>query len=281
MAVMQWWFGIYLRVAEVLGYAIVWTAHDLLPHEPVFIDDARARDLLLAKARVVIALSDATAQELRQLGARDVRVIPIGPYASPYAVTLTDEEARASFGYTDRDIVVSLIGRIEPYKGADLLLRAVGQLPSSSRIKVLLAGSCSDDRYRDELVRLSDEAHARVVTRFQWVPDHDLARYLQATDVAVFPFREITNSASVLLAQSFAKPVVISDLPSLRDIPEASAIRCDADVESLGAALEKVERLSPEERRSMGAAGLAWANRADWDEVARETIATYAAADPS
>jgi len=68
-------FSLYLRTAQSVGYAIVWTAHDLLPHEQVFADDSRARDLLLSKAKVVIALSEATATELRALGARLVRVI--------------------------------------------------------------------------------------------------------------------------------------------------------------------------------------------------------------
>ncbi len=46
---MEWWFAAYLVVAGALGYEIIWTAHDLLPHQPVFADDARARDRLLSK----------------------------------------------------------------------------------------------------------------------------------------------------------------------------------------------------------------------------------------
>jgi glycosyltransferase involved in cell wall biosynthesis len=273
--VMEWWFGLYLRSAHSLGYEIVWTAHDLLPHEQIFENDRRARDLLLSKAEVVIALSEATATELRTLGARHVRVIPMGSYAETYPVTLTTEEARASFGFNDNDVVVTLIGRMESYKGADLLLQATAQLPTSSRIKILLAGSCSDETYRNELIRLAREARGRVVTKFQWVPDEDLARYLQATDIAAFPFREITNSGSINLAQSFGRPVMIPNLPTLRDIPNDTAIRIEPGVDSLVAALQRAEDLSETEYRDMSAAGLAWATRADWANVARETIDTY------
>jgi len=277
---MEWWFGLYLRTASLLGYGIVWTAHDLMPHDQVFEDDRRARDLLLSTAGAVIALSDATAAELRELGARDVRVIPMGSYADPYPVTLTTEQARASFGFGDDDVVVVLIGRMEEYKGADLLLLAAQQLPPTSKIKVLLAGSCSKT-YRAELDRLASEARARVTTMLEWVPDDDVARYLQAANVAAFPFREVTNSGSVRLAQSFGRPVVIPDLPNLRDVPRNTAIRFEAGtapgVAPLVAALRQVEQLSDDAYRTMSIAALTWATSTAWTDAARATIETYKA----
>lgn len=276
---MQWWFHLYLRVAQILGLRIVWTAHDLLPHEQVFYDDHRARDELISKATEIIALSEATATEIRALGGQRVRVIPMGSYADPYAVTLTRREARTSFGFNDSDVVIALIGRLEMYKGADLLLLAVAQLPKSSTIKLLLAGWCEDEVYRDELTRLAERANGRVTTKFQWIPDDDLARYFQATDVAVFPFREISNSASVLLAQSFGRPVVIPDLPALCDIPDDGALRFEfgdeAAVEPLVAMLKRVEHLTEAEYREMSTASLSWAIKSDWATIARETINLY------
>jgi glycosyltransferase involved in cell wall biosynthesis len=275
---MEWWFTLYLFVARLLGYEIIWTAHDLLPFDPVFANDVRARTHLLSKVKIVIALSEATAQELRELGARRVVVIPHGPFASPYPVTLTRDQARASFGVDVSDVVVSLIGRIEPYKGADILLEAAGQLPSTSRIKVLLAGACSDAAYRDELVRLAARAGSRVTVSLEWIPDDHVARYLQATDVAVFPFRTITNSGSVIMAQSFGLPVVITNLASLRDIPEDAAIRFEPGVENLLAALVEAEGLSETRYRAMSAAALAWSVSSDWTEIAHATVQAYRAA---
>jgi glycosyltransferase involved in cell wall biosynthesis len=272
---MEWWFGLYLRTADVSGYAIVWTAHDLLPHGQIFANDARARDLLIAKAKAIIALSDATASELRALGGRVVRVIPIGPYFDFPSAPLNTEDARASFGFNRDDVVMALIGRIEEYKGADLLLSAVARLPGTSKIKVLVAGVCVDQNYEQELTRLASETFGRTVLKLQFVPDEELSRYFAAMDFAVFPFREITNSASVLLAQSFGRPIVIPDLPSLADIPGAAAIRFLPGTDSLIAALQRAERMSESEYRAMGGAGLAWAHRFDWPEIAHETVETY------
>ena len=276
---MQWWFGSYLGVARLLGYRIVWTAHDLLPHDQVFYDDHWARDMLISSATTIIALSRATAEEIRELGGQHVRIIPMGSYAEPYTATLTRKEARAGFGFSDDDVVVALIGRLERYKGVDLLLQAVAQLPSSSLIKVLIAGLCPDDAYRSELNQLVEKLGDRVTTRFQWIPDDDLARYFQASNIAVFPFRKITNSASVLLAQSFGLPVVIPDLHVLEDIPSDGALRFESiqkqGVESLVAVLRRVEQLTESEFRDMSSAAFSWATKNDWKSIARDTVDVY------
>ncbi|HVA99848.1 MAG TPA: glycosyltransferase family 4 protein [Acidimicrobiales bacterium] len=276
---MEWWFGLCLRTRSHLGFEIVGTAHELLPLEQVFEDDFRARDFLLSKASAVIALSDATAAELNALGAGYVRVIRMGSYGDPNPVRLTTEEARASFGFDHDDVAAVLLGRIEGYKGADLLLLAAKQLPPTSRIKVLLVGSCSDSRYRKELNRLATEAGKKVAMRLEWVPDDDVARYLQASDMAAFPFREVINSGSVRLAQSFVRPVVIPDLPALGDVPNSTAIRFeprnDQGVEPLVAALRQAEQLSAAEYRDMSITALTWASRIDWATTAHETIETY------
>ena len=272
---MEFWFTFYIRLARLIGYDIVWTAHDLLPHEPVFADDVRARATLLTNAALVIALSEATAGQLREIGADNVIVIPHGPYASPYPITQSVDEARADLGFDSEDVVVTLIGKIEEYKGADLLLRAAARLPTSSRIKVVLVGACTDNSYRSELDRLAREAGSRVILLFERIPEEDVARYIQASNFAVFPFREVTNSGSVILAQSFGLPVMIADLPSLSDIPSASAIRFRNAVDSLVEALLRAENLSESEYRSMANAGLVWATRIDWEEIAQATVKAY------
>jgi glycosyltransferase involved in cell wall biosynthesis len=228
---------------------------------------------------MIIALSEASAAEIRSLGGQHVRVIPMGSYAEPYAVTLTNQEARSSFGFSDDDLIIALIGRLEWYKGVDLLLRAVAQLPVTSSIKLLLAGFCPEEDYRNQLNQLAAKAEGRVVAEFRWIPDDELARYFQAIDIAVFPFREITNSGSVLLAQSFGKPVVIPDLTVLGDIPREGAMRFTSgqgqDVDRLVEALNRAEQLTESQYRDMSIAALSWARRNDWETIARETVEVY------
>ena len=75
-----------------------------------------------------------------------------------------------------------------------------------------MAGACADAAYRATLVELAVAAGERAILRLERIPDEEMATYLEAADFAAFPFREVTNSSSVLLAQSFGLPVLIPDL---------------------------------------------------------------------
>jgi glycosyltransferase involved in cell wall biosynthesis len=127
------------------------------------------------------------------------------------------------------------------------------------------------------LLRLANDAGSRVIAMLERVPEGDVARYLQATNIAVFPFREVSNSGSVMLAQSFGLPVVISDLPSLSDIPNETAIRFAPSLESLVKALVQAENLSETQYRNMSDAGLAWSTNSNWADIALTTVETYKA----
>jgi glycosyltransferase involved in cell wall biosynthesis len=277
--VMEWWFRLYLFGAAHLGFKMVWTAHDLLPFQQVFRDDARARARLMAKTRAIIALSNASAAELRDLGAKDVYVVPFGSYLIPYSMNMSRDEARANLGFAPDDVVVTLMGRVERYKGADLLLMAAQQLPSTSKIRVMIVGSCSEDGYRNELIDLALSIQDRAVLNLEWIPEDQLGRYLQASDFAAFPFRGITNSSSVMLAESFGLPVVIPNLSLLADVPGETAIRYVPESETgigpLVAALESAEHLSRDVYDAMSSAASAWAHSCDWSVVARRTVDVY------
>jgi glycosyltransferase involved in cell wall biosynthesis len=273
---MQWWFWLYLWSARALGYRIVWTAHDLLPHDQVFFDDRRARQYLISRADAVIALSRASASKLAELGATEVPVIPFGPYAEPYPTRLGRKAARDELGLVAEDVAVLLIGKIESYKGADLLLEAAAGLPPSSPVKVIVAGACSDAAYRATLAELARRAGSRAIVRLDRIPDEEMAGYLEAADFAAFPFRAVTNSSSILLALSFGLPVLIPNLMSLSDVPDEAALRYDAFEGGLVEALERAARLTGRVRRDMSRAAKQHAQATDWPTVARLHLETYA-----
>lgn len=287
---MQWWFTLYLRVASALGFALVWTAHDLVPHEPVFADDGRAHRALASSADVVIALSDASAKELRHWGAKAVKTVPLGTYAQ-HTTTGRDgdaargddrESARTSLGWAPHETVVVHLGKILPYKGADTLLSAARLLPPEIALRTVVVGACRDKEHADLLERLAGElGPQRAHLLLQRVSDEDMARYLRSADVAAFPFREVTNSSSLLHAQCYGLPAIIPDLPSLGDVPESAVLRYDGTATGLAEALANFSRLGQEERRLMGDAGRAWAASADWAEVAQLTLDAYETATQS
>lgn len=273
---MQWWFVLYLRSAHLLGYRIVWTAHDIVPHSQVFYDDERALEILLDHADVVIALSAATAARLAELGAKDVRIIPFGPYMAPSSARPERDDARRRLGIAADSFLVVSTGRVEPYKGVVELLRAVARLPEGSPVQVLVAGACQDDGYRELVVRAAGDAAERAIIRLEWVPDDEFATILCAADFAAVAFVEVTNSSSVLTSLAFGVPVIVPDLASLSDVPERCVLRYAPEADGLLKALERAAGLLPEQRSAMAEAALAYANALDWPAVASATRDLYA-----
>ena len=151
-----------------------------------------------------------------------------------------------------------LIGKLERYKGADLLLQAAAGLPSSCPVRVVLAGACTEAAYLAALRELAREAGPRAIVRLERIPDEEMATYLDSADFAVFPFRAVTNSSSVLLAQSFGLPVLVPNLASLSDLPEETVLRYDPCENGLEQALERAAELSDQVREEMGRAAQAY-----------------------
>ena len=82
---------------------------------------------------------------------------------------------------------------------------------------LLVGGRPSTPELADE-VRRGRGTDPRVQLTLQHVPDDEVQRYLRAADLVVLPFRDITNSASALLALSFDRPVLVPALGAMGEL---------------------------------------------------------------
>ena len=239
------WFGGLLWLAHQLGLRIVWTAHNVLPHRPVFDDDLAARRTLLAAADAVVVHHSETVTELtRRFGAvPPATIAPQGP--SPLPPLPERTAARAALGIAPDQTALVFTGRIVPYKGLPELFEAIGRLPVGLRARLALriAGEPSPVSQRAEL-EAAAAALPDLDVVFEWgrISDERYAVYLAAADVAVFPFRAITNSGSVITALSAGTPVLVAGHPTLAGLPVPAALPYDptAGIEALVAALRAV-----------------------------------------
>ncbi|HEY6296661.1 MAG TPA: hypothetical protein VIX15_13420, partial [Streptosporangiaceae bacterium] len=161
----QAWFTLWLRIARLTGARLVWTAHNVLPHEAVFADDAAARRALVQACDLVLAHSASALTGLAALGAtpRNSAVIPHGPLAPvPPAASL-----RAP-GSGDGPRRIVFFGKILDYKGVEDLLAAFAAVPAAAAAatELIVAGQCDDKPMRSRLQRAAGE---RVVLRLERV----------------------------------------------------------------------------------------------------------------
>jgi glycosyltransferase involved in cell wall biosynthesis len=273
---LRMWFGAFLLAATACGIRVVWTAHNLVPHELVFDDDIAARRMLIRRCHTVIAHSDAVAAEVRRLGARDVVVIPPGLDAPTTSIDRTT--ACADMGLDPDRYRVLHFGVIRDYKGVDTLLATASALatdPRCASVDLLVVGACPDPVLRRRLTAMAAAVvqRGRVHVRFEHVADAELDGYLAASDVAAFPFRDVTSSSSVGRALAAGVPVIVPALATLADVPEPAALRYDpADpVAGLAEAIGCAAALRRERLDAMAGAARRTAADRTWPQAAAST----------
>jgi O-antigen/teichoic acid export membrane protein/glycosyltransferase involved in cell wall biosynthesis len=260
------WFGFVLRCARALGYRVVWTAHNVVPHEPVFDDDIKARQTLVGSCDLVIAHGSNALEGLAAIGARPCRseVIPLGPIVSEQLTALPLPRPAGKR-------TVMFFGRIATYKGVEDLLDAVAVFGRS--LNVVIAGSCPDRELRERLTATAGRLTAKVELRLDHVPEAELETLFAAADALVFPFREVTTSASVMLGMSSGRPIVVPDLPAFDELPAEALIRYPPGREGLKEALAKVATMPTETFVAKGSAARAGGASVGWTEIADRTAA--------
>ena len=246
------WLALLL-VVRLRGGRLIWTAHNLLPH-----DRARWPWLDVLARHVVIAMADlipvhgenAAAALVARFPAAKPRLlqIPHGHWIGYYPVTQSREEARRELGVEPGRRMFLFIGLCKPYKNLDGLVRAFRELPGDAVLVV--AGKFPDRDYLDLVAGLAD-GDPRIVLHPGFVADDRMQTYLHACDYVVVPYREILTSGTAMLALSFGRPVISVALGFLKDVVtvEVGLLFAPDDPEGLRGALLRALDLRFDERQ--------------------------------
>jgi beta-1,4-mannosyltransferase len=266
-----------LELARALGFGVVWTAHNIMPHDPAYSGiDREFRVALCQVASAIIAHCDQAAEAVRRefAAAAPIFVIPHGNFIGVLPASVTREEARADAGIGASDFVYGFIGNLLPYKGLEDLIAAFLEIDSSDSW-LYLAGGCRSDY--EATLRAVSGGHPRIILRtFDYAPGVAFVKVLQASDVIVLPFRASTTSGSLAQALSWPRPAIVPAmgcLPTQMD-PEAGILyRADAP----GALTEAMRAIRGRDLAAAERAAWRSASALDWDEIARMTIEAYRA----
>ncbi len=268
-----------LTLARGLGYRVVWTAHNVYPHDRSNRDiDHAFRVELCRVASAVIAHCEASAAAVREAFGRADRlfVIPHGHFIGTHPPAVSRTDARTSYGIPADAYVYGFFGNIQPYKGLEALLDAFARLPDDPWL--VITGGGWPDHIAAIGAQIADRDLRRVVFRpFEpFAPGIEIIRALAAADSCPVPFRATTTSGSLVLALSWSRPVVAPALGCLpmTVLPGAGVLFDPDDPEALFGALQAVRALDP---AASAEAALASVARFDWDDIAAATIEAYRA----
>jgi len=237
----RWGFRLMLAVfSEVLGWwllfrrrhAIVYSRNDVPAVESVllnwrvFFEVHKARwnlatRVVARRARGLIAITHGVKQFYTKKGVPDERIMvaPDGVDLAMFDEGKQKNEARSALGLSQHKIIAVYTGHLYVWKGVETLARAAAKLPKE--FEVVFVGGVDSDvaAFRK---RFGEQGNIRIVGQR---PHRQMPTWLTAADMLVLPntarddvSRRYTSPMKLFEYMAAHRPIVASDLPSIREV---------------------------------------------------------------
>ena len=243
---------------------------------------------VVAAADALIANTDAEAASLVSLyEACPDNVSVVSPGVDLYTFTAGSgrKAAREAVGLPQDAHILAFVGRIQPHKGPEVLIRAVAEMLNHSphlrtKLITIIMGGASGSGL-GEVERLKDLAswlNISDVVRFENpVPRAQIAQWYRAADLVCVPSYSESFGLVALEAQACGTPVVATAVGGLRTAVADGISGVLVDGHDPRAWSSVLARLIQEPQRrvllSMGA--IEHASHFGWDATARGTLDIY------
>ena len=149
-----------------------------------------------------------------------IEIIPHGNYIPFISIEKDQQMSRNKIGISSEKKVLLFFGMIKAVKGLDVLLNAMPEIIKYNRdVLLLVAGKpWRDDfsKYERLIENLNIKNHCKMEIKF--IPHNDVSVYYSASDIVILPYRKIYQSGVLMMSLCYKKPVVVSDLPSFKEI---------------------------------------------------------------
>jgi glycosyltransferase involved in cell wall biosynthesis len=255
-----WWYG-------RKGYTVVCEVHDIpKSYLGVF-------RFFLKYASLIVCNSKGTAQKVSDLGLKNVVSLPNGVDIEALTPRVSKYDMRKKLGIPHDAFVLLYAGALEEWKGYRTVLSASEKLESV--ITVILGGK------PNQVSELKNKYPN--VLFLGTTPYRELGDYQNMADVLVVPndphfVHDQENTSPIKLFAHLAStvPVVVTDLPSLRDIvSEEEVFFFDGSAQSLVQKVEEMRTLKAEVSRKVEnarkeASKHSWTSRAE--EIIQQTL---------
>lgn len=243
---------------------------------------------LARSAKALIANTDSEAASLVSLYnacPESVYVATPGVNLNEFKVGIGKKGAREKLGIAPEKIVLSFVGRIQPHKGPDVLIRAVAEMIAHSPklrqiLQVLIIGGASGAGL-GEVERLKSLARwlgvADVIEFLPPIARQDLADWYRASDLVCVPSYSESFGLVALEAQACGTPVVATAVGGLRAAVAdgfSGSLVDGHDPKAWSAVLMRLIA-QPERRLILSMGAVDHASHFGWDQTARTILDVY------
>ncbi|MEY8216234.1 MAG: glycosyltransferase family 4 protein [Colwellia sp.] len=151
---------------------------------------------------------------------RAMSVIPHGNYI-PFLDKRHKGDAKRKLDLPDNKKVLLFFGQIKDVKGLEVLIEAFSKVKESNDdVVLLIAGKVwktDFSKYQSQINQLGLSKN-EVITHIKYIPDELVGDYYAAADLVVLPYKRIYQSGVLLMAMSYGKAVVTSNLEPMLEI---------------------------------------------------------------
>jgi len=274
----------FLSLARALGIRIVYTVHNVLPHERHQRDKQLYQRIYHLADRFIchdVHAANRLVSEF-QVAPERISLIPHGPLFQSSGKA-DAAEARRRLGLPHEDCIVLFQGIIRSYKGVSFLLKAWKRaLEAGFQGTLLIVGKGDDDLLsgiRREVATLAIESSVRLVFRF--VSVEELDRYYKAADILTYPYGAVTTSGALMTGIGYGKAIIATALPAFQELlrhEENALLVGYGHVEGFADTLLRLGQSEQLRNRLARQLQITNTNLPTWSEIARQTARCYATA---
>lgn len=241
---------------------------------------------VLETAERIVATSPQEKEHMRSLVSTkgNIDIIPCGTDIEQFGC-ISQQAARVKLGLNPEDKVVMYVGRFDPRKGIETLVRAVGksQFRGDKHLKLIIGGGSrpgqSDGMERERIEGIVHELGMSDFTIFTGrLSQEILPSYYAAADVCVVPSHYEPFGLVAIEAMASNTPVVASDVGGLQFtvVPEETGLLAPPqDEDAFAVAIDRI-LANPQWRDQLGKAGRKRVeSKFSWNGVATQLSELY------
>ena len=275
-----------LKLAHKRGIKVVYTVHNVLPHDSGPEQEATYEAIYTLADRLICHDTCARERLVKEfkVDSSKISIIPHGPlFDQPNSRKAGT--ARTRLELSPNQTLVLWQGILRPYKGVSFLLKAWQKVMKNLKDQqavLAIVGNGEEQllaQVREEVRCLNPSSSVKLDLRFISV-DEMTDLYLDA-DILVYPYSEVTTSGALMTGIGFGKAIVTTRLPAFEQLlqnGENALMVSYGDTDALASSLLSLINNDSLRARLGNRAKDCYQNGSQWAGIAAQTMACYQSA---
>lgn len=205
------------------GFKIIWTVHNILPHDAILQDcQIRLRVELVKRCDIIHTMCEDTvelSEAFFTIPRKKIVNIPHPTYENFYPSQYSELESRFQLGVNSDEFVFLFFGSIQAYKGLHDLVRAFKKIESvtETKMKLIIAGKVYNQS-NFKTIKNEIDASENIILIQSRIPNEDVQHYFKAANICVCPYRITLNSGVAHLSHTFGTPVIGPNVGGFKEL---------------------------------------------------------------